>query len=98
MPRLDRPGLEAGPTGGTRREAPRLLDLDLRADVRELLDDRGRFVLRNAFLDDLRRTLDQVLGFLQPEAGDFADDLDDVDLVRADFGQGRGELGLLFHR
>jgi hypothetical protein len=46
----------------------------------------------------LGRAFDQVLRFLQPEAGDFANDLDDVDLVRADFRQGRGELGLLLDR
>src|SRR5688572_18558864 len=74
-----------------------LLDLDLGADVRELLLDRERLVLRDRFLDRLGRALDEVLRFLQPEAGHFANDLDDVDLVAADFGQRRGELGLLFH-
>ena len=40
--------------------------------------------------------LDEVLGFLQAEARDFADDLDHVDLVAADVGQRHRELGLLF--
>ena len=33
-------------------------------------------------LDRLRRAVDQVLGFLQAQAGQFADDLDDGDLLR----------------
>src|SRR5437868_7243059 len=75
-----------------------LLDLDLRADVRELLLDRGGFVLRDAFLDRLGRPFDEVLRFLEAQAGDLADDLDHVDLVAADFRQDRGELGLLLGR
>src|SRR6185369_2496029 len=75
-----------------------LLDFDLRAYVLELLLDRRGLVLVHAFLDRLGRTLDEVLGFLQAERGDLADDLDDVDLVGADFGQRDRELGLLFHR
>src|SRR5262245_49493351 len=57
-----------------------LLDLDLRAGLFELLLDGRGFVLVHAFLDWLGRGLDEVLGFLQAEAGDFTDDLDDVDL------------------
>src|SRR5579862_3417632 len=66
---------------GIRRSA--LLDLDLGADVRELLLDRERLVLRDAFLDRFRRALDEILRLLQTEAGHFADNLDDVDLVAA---------------
>src|ERR671912_758304 len=62
----------------------RLHDLDLRAHVLELLADRLGLFLVDAFLQRLGRALDEVLGFLQPEAGDLADDLDDLDLVRAD--------------
>ena len=40
----------------------------------------------------------EVLGFLQAEAGDLADDLDDADLVGAEAGHRDGELGLLFDR
>jgi hypothetical protein len=39
--------------------------------------------------------LNQVFGFLQAEAGDLADDLDDLDLVRPDLGERDVELGLL---
>src|SRR5688572_9182502 len=73
-------------------------DADLGADFLELLLDRFGLVLRHAFLDRLGRALDEILGFLQPQAGDFADDLDDLDLVRAGFGQRDVELGLLFRR
>ena len=54
--------------------------------------------LLHAFFDRLGRALDEVLGFLQAEAGDLADDLDDLDLVRADFGERDVELGLLLDR
>ena len=54
--------------------------------------------LVHAFLDRLGRALDEVLGFLQTQAGDLADDLDDLDLVAADFGQRDVELGLLLDR
>jgi hypothetical protein len=83
--------------GDTRAPAS-LLDLDLGAGFFELLLDRRRFVLVDAFLDGLRRGLDEVLGLLEAEARHFADDLDDVDLVAADIGQRDGELGLLFGR
>ena len=58
-----------------------LLDLDLRADFVEFLPDGFGFFLVDAFLEDLGHRFDEVLGFLQTEAGDFADDLDDVDLL-----------------
>src|SRR4029453_300879 len=81
-----------------RTQHSELLDLNFGADVLELLLDRGGLVLRDAFLDRLGRALDEILRFLQPEAGDFADDLDDVDLVAAHLGQRCGELGLLLRR
>src|SRR5450830_672001 len=95
-----RPEGRAYGTNTARARLPRaaLFDFDFGADVRELLLDRERLVLGDAFLDRLRRPLDQVLRFLQPQAGDFADDLDDVDLVGAHFGERRGELGLLLDR
>src|SRR3954471_2094686 len=76
----------------------RLLDFDFGADVFELLLDRRSFVLRHAFLDRLGRAFNEILRFLQPEAGHFANDLYDVDLVGTDFGQRRGKFGLLFRR
>src|SRR5262245_19738422 len=86
--------------GGAPRSRVRksLLDLDFRADVLELLLDRVGLVLRDPFLDRLGRAFDEVLGFLQAERGDLAHDLDDVDLVGADFRQRDGELGLLLGR
>src|SRR5262245_63270361 len=75
-----------------------LLDFDLGAGFFELLLDRRGFVLAHAFLYGLRRAIDEVLGFLQSEAGYFADSLDDVDLVAAHVGENHGELRLLFHR
>src|SRR5690606_8130933 len=40
--------------------------------------------------------VDGVLGFLQAQAGQFANDLDDADLVGAGFDQNDVEFGLLF--
>src|ERR1019366_177707 len=73
-----------------------LLDFDLGADVFELLLDGRGLVLRHGLLDGLRGTFHEVLGFLEAQARDLADDLDDVDLVAADFGERHRELGLLF--
>src|SRR5512136_2175900 len=65
------------------RAAGILLRLDLGADLLEgRLDLLGLF-LGGAFLDRLRRALDEVLGFLQAETGDRADLLDDLDLLVA---------------
>ena len=55
-------------------------------------------VLRHAGLHGLRRAVDQVLRFLQAQAGDLAHDLDDLDLLRAGFLERDRELGLLFGR
>src|SRR5512147_2124618 len=75
-----------------------LLDVDLGAGFFELLLDLGGLVLRDAFLDRLGRALDEILGFLEADAGHFADHLDRVDLVAARVGQDDRELGLLFSR
>src|SRR5713101_4370689 len=58
-----------------------LLDLHLGTSVFELLLDRRGLVFVDAFLDGLGGAIHQVLGFLETEARDFADRLDDVDLV-----------------
>src|SRR5438876_968368 len=93
-----RPPAPWSPVVAEGRASAELLDFDLGADVLELLlDCRGLF-LGDAFLDRLGRSLDEVLGFLETQGGDLADDLDDVDLVAADFGQRDGELGLLLGR
>src|SRR5580692_2529223 len=72
-----------------------LLELDLGARVLELLLHFVRVGLGHAFLDGLRRAFDEILGFLQAEARDLADDLDDGDLVAAGFLELDVELGLL---
>src|SRR3954468_18081730 len=75
-----------------------LLDLDGSAGFLELTLDRVGLVLRYAFLHGLRRGVDQVLGLLQAQAGDGADDLDYLDLLAAGSGQDDVERGLLLGR
>src|SRR5688572_33206431 len=89
-------GLRPGKVPGPPPAVPCLLDLDLAAGVGDLLDDGVRVGLVDAFLDRLRCAVDQVLGFLEPQAGDLANGLDHVDLVLARGGLDHGELGLLF--
>src|SRR5690606_3336501 len=72
-----------------------LLDLDLGAGFLELLLDVLRLGLADAGLDLLGRAVDEILGVLQAEAGDLADDLDDADLVGATALEDDGELRLL---
>src|SRR6476661_3371777 len=78
--------LKRGPCSALTRVAPAprllaLLDLRLAAGVIQLLFRGFGVGLVDAFLDRLRRAVDQVLGFLQPQPGDFAHGLDYVDLV-----------------
>src|SRR5271165_5443943 len=75
-----------------------LLYFYCRAGIDKLLLDGRGFVFRDAFLHGLGSAIDQVLGFLQTEAGHFANRLDHVDLVSARCGQDDGEFRLLFHR
>src|SRR6266567_2079818 len=75
-----------------------LLEFDLRASLLELDLELLGLVLVHAFLDRLRRALDEVLCFLQAQAGDGADFLDDLDLLVAGGGKNDRELGLLFGR
>src|SRR4051812_24189479 len=58
-----------------------LLELDRGAGLFELALDRVGLVLGDAFLDRLRSRVHEVLGLLQAEPGDGADDLDDLDLL-----------------
>src|SRR5206468_11294145 len=58
-----------------------LLDLDLAAGVLELLPHVLGILLGDAFLDALRCAVDEILGLLQAEAGELADDLDHLDLL-----------------
>src|SRR3977135_3780495 len=83
---------------GPSEPAEALFHFDNSARFRELLLDRLRFVLGNAFLDALGSAIHQVLGFFQAEAGDFPYCLDYIDLVSAHFLQDNGKLGLFFRR
>lgn len=58
-----------------------LLDLDLGADFFELLLHGVAFFLRDTSLHRLWRAFDQILRFLQPEAGKFTNDLNDLDFL-----------------
>src|SRR5947208_2578382 len=78
------------------RNAVRLLEVGLGAGFLELLLGGLGVGLGNAFLDGLRSAVDEVLGFLQAQAGQLADRLDDLHLVGADLGQHDREFGLLF--
>ena len=73
-----------------------LLQLALSAGFFQLLDDFVSSSLVDVLLDGLGSVIDQILGFLKAKAGDLTDDLDDVDLLVADFLEHNGELGLLF--
>ena len=67
-----------------------LLDLDLGALLFEGRLDLLGLVLGDALLDGLRRRVDEVLGLLEAEPGELADDLDDRDLVA---GRPRSRIG-----
>src|SRR5580693_9963211 len=74
----DRPALI---TRAPRQRGRSLLELDFRSCLfQSSLDLLGLF-LAHAFLDGLRRGLDQVLGFLQAERSDGAHFLDPFDLL-----------------
>ena len=75
-----------------------LLDFDGRASGLEFLLELLGLFLRHRFLDGLRGAFDEVLRFLQAQAGDGADSLDDFDLLLAGGLQDDGEFGLLFDR
>ena len=66
---------------------PELLQSDSCALSLELSLDLISLCLADSFLEDLRSGLDCFLRFLQAKAGDLTDDLDDLDLVRADVSQ-----------
>ena len=71
---------------------------DCCAGFNELLLDVFCFVLCHAFFYGFRCGFDQILGFLQSEAGNFADRLDDADLVSAHRSKDNVKLGLLLRR
>ena len=81
------------------RGCPRsgLLQFGLGASFFELRLHRFSVGFRDAFLD-LATGFGEIFGFFQAQTGDFAHDLDHVDLVRAGVGQDDVEFGLLFGR
>src|SRR3954462_9242476 len=68
-----RPGRQGPRSGGPcsvpLRSSVELLELDACAGFLELRLDLVRLVLGDAFLDGVRRAVDEVLGLLQAEAG-----------------------------
>src|SRR4051794_27195396 len=89
----------ACPIAAGQRPAPqKLLPFNSCASVDKLLLDGSRFVLADTFLDGLRSAVHQVLGFLETQAGDFANRLDDVDLVGSGSHEDDVELRLFFSR
>src|SRR5712691_7327561 len=84
----------AGPNG-PRCISRRLLQFDDGALRLTLLSDFLGFLLGHAFLHGPRSALDQVLGFLETQARDRPDFLDDLDLLLAGALQHDGELRLL---
>src|SRR5712671_4797010 len=64
-----------------------LLEFHLGPGLFQLGLDLLRFVLAHAFLDRLGRTLDQILGLLEAQAGERAHLLDHLDLLVADGGK-----------
>src|SRR6478672_4973660 len=77
-------------------ETFRLLELDGCASLGKLGLDLFGLGLRNALLESLRSTVDQVLRLFEAEAcDDLANDLDDADLVAARCGQDNVERILL---
>src|SRR4051812_39087095 len=73
-----------------------LLHFDACALLLELRLHRGGFILRDAGLDRAWSAVDEILRFLESEAGQLAHNLDDLDLFRAGFLEADFELGLLF--
>src|SRR3984893_685633 len=73
-----------------------LLEFHLGPGLFQLSLDLLRLVLGHTFLDRLWRTLDQILGLLEAQAGERAHLLDHLDLLVVDGGENGGELRLLF--
>ena len=72
----------------------KLLQLNLSAGSLELLLDLVRLSLRSSLLDGLRSGVNLLLRFLQAQAGDLADNLDNVDLGGTSLNQNNVEIGL----
>src|SRR5262245_56825912 len=93
----NRRGVRTG-SWDSRRGTSLLLELDGRSGLFELGLDRVGLVLGQTFLDRVGRAVDEVLRFLEAEAGDGADDLDHLDLLAAGLGQHDVERRLLLGR
>src|SRR6185295_12208730 len=96
-------GRNRGDSRGYPRRIPtllcvRLLQFNLGASLFELSLELVGLFLVHAFLDRLGRAFDEVLGFLEAQAGDGADFLDDFDLLVAGGSEHDRELGLFFSR
>src|SRR6188508_3603671 len=83
------------PPGTGCQPRSRLLDLDGRAGLLELGLDRIGLLAGHALLDCLGGAVHHVLGLLEAEARDRADDLDHADLLLAGLGQHDVEGALL---
>ena len=75
-----------------------LFNLDGCAGFRKLLFDVLCFVFGYALFDRLRSCFNQILSFFQSQAGDFANGLDDADLVTTNCRENDIELRLLLSR
>ena len=71
----------------------KLLQFNLGASGFQFLLGFFSFSLGKAFLNSLRSAVDEVFGFLQAEAGQFADSLNNLNFVSADFFQNDVEFG-----
>ena len=74
------------------------MSLDEKLEFFQLLLDVFGFFFGNALFQNLGSAVNDVLRFLQAKSGNFADNLDNLNLVRANLGQLNVELGLLLSR
>ena len=79
-------------------EAGGYFDVDCGSGLGELRLHGLGLVFRDALFDVDGGALDEILRLFQPERGDLANGLDDVDLVCAEVGEDNGELSLLSPR
>src|SRR2546423_468821 len=75
-----------------------LLHFDGCSLLLELGFHRCGLILVDAGLHIRRRSIDEILRFLETQAGQLAHDLDDLNLLRTSLLEHDLELGLLFHR
>src|SRR5579859_957246 len=73
-----------------------LFNGNFRADLGHFVSDALGLFFRDAFFDRFGSLVNDGFGLFQTQAGEFAHDFDDVDLVGANLGQDGIKLGLLF--